>query len=110
MLAANVHLVVIVRRDRKREGPNKSILHLGGRVTDSGLRPDFDRGRHIRSHIPSRDDSTNAAEAGRARADKVRVNGIRRRPAAFTAGDGTPCATRNTAVAREKLAVRWTAS
>src|SRR5262245_52844744 len=95
VLAADVNLSVIVRRDCERQGPNEAILQLFCWPTVSLVGPDFDIARLPVAHVVALDDAADTARTGGTGPDDVAVYGIRRGPAAFAAAHRMPRASRN---------------
>src|SRR4029453_16433063 len=83
VLAADVDLVVVVGRDRHREGPDEAVLDVGRGPARRGLGPDLDVAGGVRAQVVARDDAAHAAEARGARPDDVRILRVRRGPAAL---------------------------
>ena len=98
ILAADVNLVVIVRRDVERRVPDEPILQIGRRSIFA-VRPDL----HV-AHLPAAfvvadDDAADASRAGGGGPDDVRIDRIGRRKAALAASDRVPHAARDVAAA-----------
>src|SRR5215471_7149619 len=64
VLAAHVHLIMVVRRDRDRELPVEAILDFGGGRAGDGLRPDLDVAVLAVTFVKARDVAAYAAGAG----------------------------------------------
>src|SRR5262249_59606862 len=93
-LAADIHLVVIVRRNCQREFPVESVLHFGRGGAASLLGPDLDVARLVIALVEDGDDAAHAARARCAAPDDVGVDGIGRGESAFTACHLMPGAAR----------------
>src|SRR5262249_36309423 len=96
-LAADVKLVVIVRRDRQRHGPNEAVLQIRGGRSVRLVRPDFNISRLTVAQIVTLDDAADAAGSGSTGPDNVWINRIGSGPTTLTAGDRVPSAARNRA-------------
>ena len=105
-LAADVHRVVIVRRDREREGPLKAILDAIGWRSRRRLRPYLDGADAGGPHIILRDDPADGAASRCARPDEILVDGIGCRPSAFAATYRPPLPAANAHVFAEELLLR----
>ena len=95
-LAAGVDRVVVVRRDRERRVPHEAVLHVGRGVSAGAERPHF----HVlalcaRALVEPDDDAAAASRSRRGGPDEVRVDRIRRGPAALAAFDAVPFAARD---------------
>src|SRR5262249_6493158 len=64
VLAADVHLVMVVRRDRDRELPVEAILDFGGGRAGDGFRPDLDVAVLAVTFVKTGDVAADAAGAG----------------------------------------------
>ena len=95
VLTADVHGVVIVRRDRERKGPDEAILRVSRRPADRCLGPDFGVLRDAGAEVELGDDSAHASKSRRARPHNVRVHRVRCGPAAFAATHRAPFTARN---------------
>src|SRR4030095_15012161 len=108
VLAADVDLVSIVRRNRQRHRPVESIFEVGGNTVRL-IGPHLDVPRLAPAFVVAHGATTPRARAGGAGRDDVRVDGIGRGPSALAAANCMPHAARDrrtrTAVAR--TAVRW---
>ena len=99
-LAADVKLLVIVRRDGQRKRPDKSILQIRRRRAVRLIRPHFDVARLAVAQIETFDNAADAARTGSARPDDVWIDRIGRGPTALAAADWLPRAARNLITAR----------
>src|SRR6202023_1292772 len=95
VLAADVDPVVVMRGDGQRERPIEAVLQVGGRPAGRRPGPDLDAARGVGAHVVAGDDAADAAGAGRAGPDDVRVLRIGRRPPALAAADAGPHAARD---------------
>src|SRR5437764_11164149 len=95
VLAAGIHRVVIVRRQRERERPVEAILHRGRGRADRHFGPDLDLARLPGPLVEPFDGAAQAAETGTGRPDDVVVDRVGNRPPAFATRDRMPRAARN---------------
>src|SRR5215831_8251249 len=95
VLAADINFVVIVRRDRQRHSPDKTIFQISRDLTANVFRPHLDVARLPGFQIEDFDDAADTARAGSARPDDVIVDRIGSGPTALTARDADPGTTRN---------------
>src|SRR6185295_1743813 len=96
VLAADVDLVVIVRRDVERRVPDEAVLQIR-RDAVRVVGPHFDVAALPPALFVAHDDAADAAGAGGGGPDDVRVDRIGRREAALAAVDGMPHAAWNAA-------------
>src|ERR1019366_6969935 len=94
-LAADVDLVVVVRRDREGRVPDESVLDVRRRIPARAERPDLDVLSRARAFVVSYDDAAYASRSGCGRPDEVRIHRVRRRPAALATFHAVPLAARN---------------
>src|SRR5439155_7887227 len=94
-LAADVNLVVIVRRNCERHRPHETILEICSDFAANIFRPHFDVASLSSFQVEDFDDAANAAGTRSARPDDVVVDWIGSSPATLTAGDTNPGAPRN---------------
>ena len=98
VLAAGVDDVVVVRRDREREGPLESIANVACRPAFGVVGPDADVLRVSSAQVIAFEDAVVAA-----RPDDVAVGGVRNGPSRLAAADGMPGG-RGDAAARQGVA------
>src|SRR5215831_123718 len=95
VLAADIDFVVIVRRDRQRHSPDKTIFQIGRDLTANVFRPHFYIARLPGFQVEDFDDAADTARAGSARPDDVIVDRIGCGPTALAASDANPGTARN---------------
>src|SRR5882672_6486662 len=115
ILAADVKLVVIVRRDCQRHGPHETVFQFARRRAIALVRPNLDVASLARRQVEAFDDAADTPRTRSAGPDDVVINRIGRSPTAFTAADRLPGAARNlsdtaakpTAPRVARPAIRW---
>src|SRR6266566_9303257 len=95
ILTADVKAVVIVRRDRQRHGPDKTVLQLSRCRSVALVRPDFNVTSLAGRQVETFDDAADASRSRSAGPDDVVINRIRRGPTALATADRLPGAARN---------------
>src|SRR5262249_20349294 len=94
VLAADVNLVVIVRRDVERRVPHEPVFQIRGRSVRI-LRPHFDVAQLPPVLLVPDDDAADAAGTGGGRPDDVGIDRIGRGESALAAADRVPHAARD---------------
>src|SRR5262245_19905127 len=96
MLAADINLIVIVRRDVERRVPHEAVLEIRGNAVRV-VGPHFDVAALAPVLFVADDDAADAARAGGGGPDDVGIDRIGRREPALAAVDRVPHAARNSA-------------
>src|SRR5882762_84484 len=99
ILAADVELVVIVRRDCQRHGPDESIFQIGGGGTVGLIRPNLYVTSLAGCQVEAFDNAADAARSGGAGPDDVVIDRVRRGPTALATTHRLPGAARNLSTA-----------
>src|SRR6185295_8478194 len=110
ILTTDVQLVVIMRRDRERHGPNKSVFEIRGDRAIDLIRPNFNVTTLTGGQVEAFDDATDTSRSRRTRPDNVVVDRVRRGPTALTAAHRLPGTAWNLPAAKAATArVAWAA-
>src|SRR5580765_1897054 len=97
VLAADINLIVVVRRDCQRHRPHEAIFEISGDIAAGVIRPHFDIASLSGLQIENLDNATDAAGTGGARPNNIVIDRIGRGPTTLAAGDSDPGAARNRA-------------
>src|SRR5262245_51107865 len=98
ILAADVNLVVIVRRNMERRVPDEPVFQISGRAIRV-VGPDFHVAHLAATLVVAHDDPTDASRPRCSGPDDVRIGRIGRREAALPSADRMPHAARDAAAA-----------
>src|SRR5689334_7254592 len=105
-LAADINLLVIVRRDREGKRPDKAILHVRRRRAVGLIRPNFNAPHLPVAQIKLLDDAADTSRTRSAGPHDIRIHRIRRRPTTLAAADRLPRTAWNRSAAERPA---WTA-